>query len=290
MLRLLLARGLLAALVVAAGFGALRLREATSPGADGYWAAMVAAPDGVYLADEPRGELVKISADGSSQRLGRLPWQVPGAIVRALSVNGQEALLGTDSGLFVSHDLGRSWRFAIPGRHITAVGQSPAGFIAGAWNDALYLSRDNGAGWQAAQIPPGDTQFVDADCCWIATLLGVLASDDGGLSWHRLGGLPTRITAVSDGRVADWAGDVFALSQNAWVRVAQLPAGIRSIAGGVAGTTNGIYFDGRSIAGPIGGREVTRVVASGGVYYAAAARGGIYSSPDGIGWRFLYQP
>jgi hypothetical protein len=290
MRRALLAHGLLVAVVAAACFGVLQLSEATTPSASGYWTALAAAEDGVYLVDESRGALVRIYPDGSSVALGLLPWQVHGAIFRSLSVRDQDVLLGADSGLFVSHDLGRSWLFAIPDRRITVVGTKGEFWVAGAWNDTLYVSRDRGATWTAASVPAGDNQFLDVTCCWVATLLGVLATGDGGSTWRALPGLPSRITAVSEGQAADWAGDIFARTGDTWVRSARLPAAVRSIDADLAGTTDGLYFRRRLVGGPIAGREVTKVVSSGGAYYAALARGPIYVSRDGTSWRVLYQP
>jgi photosystem II stability/assembly factor-like uncharacterized protein len=290
MRRAVLAHGLLVAVVAASCFGVLHLSEATTPSASGYWTALAAAEDGVYLADESRGALVRIYPDGSSVTLGLLPWQVRGAIFRSVSVRDQDVLLGADSGLFVSHDLGRSWLFAIPDRRITVVGTKGEFWVAGAWNDTLYVSHDRAVTWTAAIVPTGDNQFLDVTCCWVATLLGVLATSDGGSTWRPLPGLPSRITAVSEGRAADWAGEIFDRSGETWVRSARLPAAVRSIDADLAGTIEGLYFRRRLVGDPIGGREVTKVISSGGFYYAALARGPIYVSHDGTSWSFLYQP
>ena len=139
-------------------------------------------------------------------------------------------------------------------------------------------------------MPRSDTEFeaLQAAPYLAATLLGVLESDDRGQTWHHLAGLPDRATALYDGYVGDWRGDLYRVADG--LRVNRFKAGIWSITTGLVATTDGIYPVGAFV-----GREVTRVVStteqSGFVFYAALARGGLYRSPDGgLSWSLVYQP
>jgi len=178
----------------------------------------------------------------------------------------------------------------------TAVAVLGQAETAGAWADGLFTSDDSGASWSRAQVPAGDTEFEALMAKGYAgTLLGVLRSVDGaGLEWTRVPGLPDRVTALDyDGanglvRVGDWRGSVWNYSPDTGLvaRSASYPGGIESLAGGVTATTGGPY---PRRAGPLDGREVTRVVATTDGYFAAAARGPIYFSAGGGDWTFAYQ-
>jgi hypothetical protein len=286
------------AAVVLLCFGAVLLREATSPSGEGYWTAMAAAPDGgLYVADEQRQRLVLVDASGA-HLLGR----TPPAIYRSLAQADGRLLLGTESGLFVSSDSGKSWRFAIPSRRITAVALGTDYWLAGAWNDGLYRSDDQGATWTRAVVPPGDLEFEQLVPGFAATLLGLLRSNDGGRTWDRLPGMAGRVTAVDltgPYHVAgvpqvlsgDWYGRVWAYDALAGVYVyTTCQGGIWSISLPVVATTQGLCPKPRSGPALLADHEVTRVVRSGLTYYAAVARGAIYFSDDGSDWRFAYQP
>lgn len=276
-----IARPLLIALVVAASFGAILVREATSPSGAGYWTPMVAGPNGTLLvADEPGRQLVALDAGGVHRVAA-----APAAIYRGLAGDGQNLLLGTESGLFVSNDLGRHWTFPIRGRRVTAVALGEVWFAA-AWDDGIYRSTDSGATWTKGAMPPGDTQVFAVDGSYAATLLGVLRTDDGGESWTAVPGIPNRVTAVDgSGGYGDWHGDVVTAGKSY-----RLPGGVWSLAGDLVGTTSGLWLDGRRVNGELGSREVTGVLDAGGRYYAAVARRGVYVSDDGLDWRLLYQP
>jgi hypothetical protein len=288
-----LGRGLAIALATLLMFGLVFLREATSPSGAGYWTAMAAAPNGdLYLADEVHRELRLLHASGGWQRLAA----VPRGIFRALAADGPNLLLATEGNLYVSGDTGAHWRAALLGR-FTAVAVSGPVELAGAWSNGLYVSYDTGQTWVKAKVPPGDTQFEAVIPGLAATLLGLLETEDG-LTWTRVQGLPDRMTALDQvsREAADWRGHVWTqtttvvgpggvVSQGReWFAVRTVPGGVWSVAQNVVATTQGVYFGGRQVGGPLKGREVTRVVLSGPNYWAAAARGPLYVSADGSDW------
>jgi hypothetical protein len=286
-----LSRAVAIALATLVMFGLVFLREATSPSGEGYWTAMAAARGGnLYLADEAHRELRLINRAGTSERLAAVP---PG-IFRALAADGPNLLLATEGGLYQTNDTGAHWRKVLSGR-FTAVDVFGAYEVAGAWADGLFTSDDSGASWSRAEVPAGDTEFeaVLAKPMYAATLLGLLRSDDG-TAWTRVPGVPDRITTIAyEGafqilRAGDWRGTVwnYDLAGATVVRSAGYPGGVESLAGSVVATTGGVYPD---RPGPLHGREVTRVVESGDVYYASAAGGAVYLSGDGVNWTFAYQ-
>jgi hypothetical protein len=282
-----LGRGLAIALATLLMFGLVFLREATSPSGAGYWTAMAAAPNGdLYVADEVHRELRLLHASGGSQPIASVP---PG-IFRALAADGPHLLLATEGKLYLSADTGAHWRAALPGR-FTAVAINGREMLAGAWGDALYVSHDTGLSWRKATLPPGDTEFEAVIPGLAATLLGLLRSRDGGRSWTRIAGLPDRMTALDpvSREAADWRGHVWASTDVDWFPLLRVPGGVWSVAQNVVGTTQGVYFGGRQVGGPLKGREVTRVVLSGLTYWAAVAKGPLYVSADGVNWRLAYQ-
>jgi hypothetical protein len=225
---------------------------------------------------------------------------LPPGIVRALAADGPNLLLATEGRLYQSNDTGAHWRGMLPGR-FTAVALRGSFELAGAWANRLFVSEDAGATWSSAKVPVGDTEFEQVAAgippyqpALAATLLGLLESSDLGHTWTHVAGLPDRLTAVDgmSNEVAGWRGQVWGGNPDGfgWRLLATLPAGIWSVSGSVAATTAGLYsLDGRPIAGPLHGREVTRLVLSNQVYYAALARGPIYSSGNGTDWRLAYQ-
>jgi hypothetical protein len=306
-----LGRALAIALATALMFGLVFLREATSPSGAGYWTAMTAAPNGgLYLADEAHRELRLLNASGGWQRLGSVP---PG-IFRALAADGPNLLLATEGKLYVSSDTGTHWRAALAGR-FTAVSVQGTDELAGAWSDALYVSHDSGGTWTKATVPAGDTQFEAVIPGLAATLLGMLQSTDGDRTWTRVPGFPDRMTALDGGsrEAGDWRGHVWAqetfvsglpsrlapgggpgiepivVPSASWFSLQTVPGGVWSVARGVVATTQGVFVGGRPVAGPLKDREVTRVVLSDRTYWAAAARGPLYSSLDSTTWRLAYQ-
>ena len=306
-----LGRALAVALATLLMFGLVFLREATSPSGAGYWTAMAAAPNGdLYVADEAHRELRLISSTGGWKRLAAVP---PG-IFRALAADGPNLLLATEGNLYVSGDTGAHWRAALPGR-FTAVSIQGADELAGAWSNGLYVSHDTGRTWAKASVPVGDTQFEALIPGVAATLLGLLESTDGERTWTRVPGLPDRMTALdrASREAADWRGHVWAQQtfQNglpsqlapgsgpgiepivvpgaSWFQLQTVPGGVWSLAKSVVATTQGIYVSGKPVGGPLKGREVTRVVLSDLTYWAVAARGPLYVSPNGTDWRLAYQ-
>lgn len=270
-------------------FGAILLRGATSPSRSGYWPAVAAAPGGgLYVADEARAALLLV-ADGVPDRIvGRLPR----GLYRGLAVDGQTLILATQNGLFVSTDGGVGWSKK-NNRRFTAVALRGHDALAGAWNDSLWHSRDGGQSWEQVPVPEGDTEFeslaITDRAQLAATLLGVLVSTDGGATWARASGVGDRVTALDGLEAGDWNGNLYSSAEGlSWHRTGHLPGGIWSLAGGLAGTTVGLYEGGRPTRG-LGGYEVTRVVSSPPRQYAIAALGPVYVSDSGTDWRLSRQ-
>ncbi len=281
-------RALAIALATVAMFMLLLLREATSPSGEGYWPAIAAAPGGgLYVADQPRHEL-RLIRPGETTRLVA---PLPVAIYRALAADGATLLLAGEGHLYISRDSGRTWRQALAGR-FTAVSISGSMALAGAWGDSLWRSDDRGATWSRAAIPADDSEFEALAPGNAATLLGLLQSADEGRTWVHVASLPNRVTSIRESpvlAVGDWRGRVWEEEAGGWHERAHYPGGVGSLAGAVVATTSGLYVHDRPVGGELGSREVTRVVASGGAYYAAVARGPIYYSVDGESWRVVYQ-
>ena len=288
-----LGRAAAIALATLVMFGLVFVREATSPSGAGYWTAMAAAPDQeLYLADEAHRELRLVHPGGGWTRLAA----TPAGIYRALAASGSNLLLASEGKLYQSNDTGSHWRAVLNGR-FTAVAILGAHEVAGAWAQGLYVSDDSGATWAKAAVPAGDTEFEALlPNGFAATLLGLLHSTDGDRTWTRVAGIPDRITALDLDRggaealvaAGDWRGTVWYYDP-ATGRVSpsfSYSGGIESLAGQVTATTGGPFPD---HPGPLHGREVTRVVATGHGYFAAAARGPIYFSPDGLDWTLAYQ-
>jgi hypothetical protein len=280
-------RAIAISLATLATFGLVFLQAATSPSGEGYWKAMAAAPDGgLYVADETHRELRLVKPGSVATRLS----STPAGIYRALAADGPNLLLATEGRLWVSSDTGATWRGVLPGR-FTAVSVRGSHELAGAWALGLYVSEDAGTTWSEATVPHGDTEFEALIPGYAATLLGLLTSSDDDRTWTRAPGTPDRVTAVSRQaggiRIGDWHGDVCLLQASPASRsCSTVPGGVLALAGEVVATTSGLYPD---RVGPLHRREVTGLVLSDANYYAAIARGPIYSSTDGTDWRLVYQ-
>ena len=282
-----LGRALAISLATVLTFGLVLLRDATSPTGLGYYTAMAAAPNGdLYVADRDHLELRLVHAAGGWERLGAVPM----GVFLALAADGGNLMLGTDRELLVSGDKGGHWRSALAGR-IAAVSIQGSDELAGSWAKGLYVSHDAGGTFAKASLPSGDTEVIAVIPGLAATLLGLLQSTDGGGTWTRVEGLPDRMTALDQGarQAADWRGHVWTQDGAGWSPSQTVSGGVWSIAQAVIGTTQGLYVSGRPVQGQLKGREVTRVVLSGGNYWAALARGPIYVSADGVAWRLAYQ-
>ena len=277
-------RALSIVIAIAVCFGAILLREATSPSGSGYWPAVAAAPGGgLYVADEALAQLRLVHDGAPDTTVGSLPR----GLYRGLAAQGSTLVLATQNGLFLSRDGGSTWTLKVA-RRFTAVAIHGDQVLAGAWNDSLWRSADRGVTWSKAAVPAGDTEFesvVITDRAQLAaTLLGILVSTDAGATWAAASGVGDRVTALDGFEAGDWQGNLYRSADGvAWQRSGRVPGGVWSLAGPIAGTTAGIFRDGQATGG-LGGREVTRVISSPPRYYAIVARGPVYVSDLGGSW------
>jgi photosystem II stability/assembly factor-like uncharacterized protein len=276
----------LAVLVMASAVAALlQLRVTGSPEIELYRTAMAAAPEaGLYAALAGR-RLVEVAPDGRV----RSSWQLPAGTPLSLAASGDNLVLGTDRGLHLSVNRGRTWvQVRSSGRFGAVALRGKVGY-AGAWAQGLWSTRDGGESWSQARTPEGDTDYesiaIADSAVVVATLLGALVSADGAV-WTRAS-LPSRMTAVDasggDFLAGAWRGQLFRSADGRdWSRAGGVPGGIWAVSGleRLVATTEGLFPE----AGPataLRGREVTALTAVDGVIYAAVARGPIMVSTDG---------
>jgi photosystem II stability/assembly factor-like uncharacterized protein len=295
----LLGRSQLAGLLATVGLVGLVSQGAgwLKPNGAGYRIAMAPIGDGgIGLADSAQGFLT-LARDGRVRSKVSLP---DGIYPLSLSLDGDNGMIGTGSGLWITTSRGRAWsRVAklpvgdVYGQY-SAVSVLGRKFIAGSWASGLWRSLDAGQTWHAAEVPRGDLEFESILAGeaqdLVATELGVLRSTDDGQSWSRVQGLPDRMTALSrKGSIywaGSWRGNVFKSDDGGrtWIQAVKLPAGVWSMASGsdLVGTTIGLYRTGTEVSTVgLSQREVVAVASSGGVDYAARSRGDIFASTDG---------
>ena len=79
---------------------------------------------------------------------------------RLLQLDDGQVLAGTEGGLYVSDDGGRTWTLASPPVHVMDLQQSatePQVWIAGTERDGILLSDDGGSTWRAATASPSSS-------------------------------------------------------------------------------------------------------------------------------------
>lgn len=261
-------------------------RLASAPNAYGVRHAIAAAPGGGLYEVDGSGRALLIGPQGGVAVRG----QASGDLPLSLAASGDRLLLGTDRGLEMSTDGGRTWARTGPAGRYPVVLIEGDTALAGAWSGALQLTQDGGRTWTSLSTP-GSREFTAVtsfDGAWyVATLTSVLISVDRGASWSELP--VARVTALSPypgGAVAGtWRGQVFRLGPDRPpALLADLHAGIWAVTMFRAATTDGLRDD--YAGGPecadrkprLEHAEVTALVESGDATYAGVAHGGLYRS------------
>jgi hypothetical protein len=265
-------------------------RISSAPSASGFRHAIAPAPGGALYAVQG-GHALRVDSQGRVVRLGA----TGGALPLTLAADGQNLVLGTDSGVAVSQDGGATWRQAhLPRGHYPAVGASGSTLLAGQWAGEIWLSQDAGDSWRSIGAPGGGEYqafAVSIGSWYAATLTGVWVTADAGHRWSRTA-LPSRVTALETsglGVIAgDWRGDVYAAEGVATSqRIASLGAGIWALNGSLIATTDGIR-GGRGLL--LAGKEISALVSAGDSLYAGIAGGPVLVSWDaGRSWHTVLQ-
>jgi hypothetical protein len=278
-------RALAVLVMVSAVVAVLQVRVTGSPEIELYRTAMAPALEGGLYAALSGRRLLQVGPDGQV----RFSWQLPSGTPLSLAASGDNLLLGTDRGLHLSVNRGRTWVQVRPRGRFLAVALRGDVAYAGAWAEGLWTSRDGGASWSQAPTPQGDTEYesiaIGDSAVVVATLLGALVSSDGS-AWTRTS-LPGRMTAVDpagSGFLAGaWRGQLFRSPDGrVWNRAGEVRGGIWAVSGleRLVATTEGLFPE-AGTASAFQGREVTALTAVDGVIYAAVARGPIMVSTDG---------
>jgi photosystem II stability/assembly factor-like uncharacterized protein len=295
--------------VIAVGLGVAFVVQSAAwlqPDASGYRVAMAASDGGnLYLADGVQG-FIELDPEGHVRAHAPLPKLISPL---SLSLDGDNGLMGTGTGLWLTHDRGGKWTRvvhlppeALYGKYFSVAIRGPD-WLAGAWGAGMWYSHDAGVTWHLAHVPDHDVEFeaiVFGESEQLAaTELGILRSVDRGVTWVRTAGAPDRVTALShDGSsywAADWRGNVLQSNDSGahWAQRYSLGGGVWSMAAGanLAGTTGGLYR-GRSpiLSSGLNRKEIVAVAVGGGRMYAARAKGAIYTLTADSGWRPIFHP
>jgi len=247
-----------------------------------------ALPDQTALTyDSAASTLSAVDDAGAAAR-------APVSLALSIAVDGTRVVVGTENGVLLSEDGGRTLMPVLRDIHIWAVALSGADAAAVSWGRSLYVSHDGGRGWRPASAPRADLQInalLITSSVWLAAAqIGVLVSHDQGESWVLAAGSPERATSLlEDGGgllLGTWNGDLYRSSERAasWQLVRAYPSGIWSLAaGGLVGTANGLFQAGRRVAGPLGQTETVSVAVSGGTRFAATPGSRVWADA-GDGW------
>jgi photosystem II stability/assembly factor-like uncharacterized protein len=133
--------------------------------------------------------------------LNWLPWNLGLLDERVLSValstkfaTDQKVFLGTESGLYVSKNRGKSWlELSVTSEPVISLSTSGDTIIAGTENQGAFLSCDGGATWRGLEPGPVTSTntinavHVSAGEIWLLLPEGVVRSSDHGNTWSVLG-------------------------------------------------------------------------------------------------------
>lgn len=236
----------------------------------------------------------------------------PGSRINAFGSADNHVFAGTDSGIFVSDDEGRSWRAArgpAGSKRALAFAALEGKVYAGSAKDGLLLSADRGLFWNTApNFPPRAVRSLlvqegriyagtDAD--------GVLVSAGDGGSWTGMtAGLPplAQIFAISALRGRVFAGlyakGLYAWSDSSqrWTQAGRVtPLVLAQADGALIGGHNpgGLHYSdasgetwSRAASSPdlTGDAPVWQLAAGNGIAFAGASAGIYYSEDRGRNW------
>jgi photosystem II stability/assembly factor-like uncharacterized protein len=206
-----------------------------------------------------------------------LPGGSPDYNVYSVFFNGTEMLAATDSGVFISTDLGQSWTKKSHGipvdeySTVTCVAGNGSNLYAGTYSYGIFVSHDGGVSWTHATLPVKDEFYaicfyINSSGIFAGTFFGgILFSSDNGQTW----------TSMSSGLPA----------MTAYSSIVQ--AGSRLFAGSIGG----VYSSGDnghswgSAGSELNGKEVTSLATNGTDIIAATSANGVYMSKDqGSSW------
>jgi len=235
-----------------------------------------------------------------------------GSRINALGSMGGALLAGTDSGIFVSRDEGRSWSATGETGRVLALAASARAAFAGTDGRGVLSSNDGGRSWARIDaFAPRKVLSLLAtrDAIYAGTDgEGLLASSDGGRTWTRMSpGLPesaqVEALAIAGGRpfAALYAKGLYAWSAGRWSRAGDvIPFALAAIGDVlIAGHNPGGLFRSEDLGASwskaaadslapyppvLAGAPVWTLASEGDLLFAGAADG-IYVSEDrGATW------
>src|SRR5205823_1782389 len=130
--------------------------------------------------------------------------RAPVSLALSIAVDGTRVVVGTENGVLLSEDGGRTLMPVLRDIHIWAVALSGADAAAVSWGRSLYVSHDGGRGWRPASAPRADLHINALLVTSAVGLAGPLGQTET-VSVAVSGG--TRFAATPGSRVWADAGD-----------------------------------------------------------------------------------
>ncbi len=239
------------------------------------------------------------------------------AQVHALAVMGQNVVVGTENGLFLSADTGTSWvreNDGFASTFVISLFANGNSLYAGTTEDSVFVTNDSGSQWNSSSSGITMSQFVSSDQIesfavsgknlYLATLFdGVFKSSDNGTSWNWLPasqiGATYSVTSVSsflligtdDGIYRSSDSGVTWTYSNSGTQIGYLAAvgstlWAAGLAGGIIRSENGGDSWENASTGLSSSAFVTSFVEVGDEILAGTSAEGIYRSSDnGQSWQ-----
>ena len=190
-------------------------------------------------------------------------------VLQAFDIDSTSVIVGTNHGVYVSRDSGRSWSVSDAGLtqlDVTALKVDGNMVFAGT-DSGIYSSTDRGASWRAsgsglAGIPVNSIGVDGANVFACTDGAGVFMSTDGGTTWTEIN---AGLTNLSVNSITFLANTPFAGTQG-----------------------NGVFmFNGNwtPVSDGLGATSIVGLAAVGGDIFAATYGGGVFLSTDnGTSW------